>query len=98
MAEEGDGESKPHIIIDNGTGYYKAVLSGEECPRAVFPVYAVYPKYANGIVGGDKKEFFFWGDVEAKRGVLKFNYPIEYGVVNNWDDMGKIRHKYLPMN
>ena len=30
MAEEGDGESKPHIIIDNGTGYCKAGLSGEE--------------------------------------------------------------------
>ena len=26
MAEEGDGESKPHIIIDNGTGYCKAGL------------------------------------------------------------------------
>ena len=32
-----DGESKPHIIIDNGTGYCKAGLSGEEGPRAVFP-------------------------------------------------------------
>ena len=36
MTEE-DGESKPHVIIDNGTGYCKAGLSGEEGPRAVFP-------------------------------------------------------------
>ena len=89
MAEE-EGESKPHIIIDNGTGYCKAGLSGEEGPRAVFPACVGYPKYASGMVGGDKKEFFVGADAEAKRGVLKLNYPIEHGVVNNWDDMEKI--------
>ena len=85
-----DGESKPHIIIDNGTGYCKAGLSGEEGPRAVFPACVGYPKYASGMVGGDKKEFFVVADAEAKRGVLKLNYPIEHGVINNWDDMEKI--------
>ena len=85
-----DGESKPHIIIDNGTGYCKAGLSGEEGPRAVFPACVGYPKYASGMVGGDKKEFFVGADAEAKRGVLKLNYPIEHGVINNWDDMEKI--------
>ena len=90
MAEEEGGEAKPHIIIDNGTGYCKAGLSGEEGPRAVFPACVGYPKYASGMVGGDKKEFFVGADAEAKRGVLKLNYPIEHGVVNNWDDMEKI--------
>ena len=89
MTEE-EGESKPHIIIDNGTGYCKAGLSGEEGPRAVFPACVGYPKYASGMVGGYKKEFFVGADAEAKRGVLKLNYPIEHGVVNNWDDMEKI--------
>ena len=90
MAEEEGGEAKPHIIIDNGTGYCKAGLSGEEGPRAVFPACVGYPKYTSGMVGGDKKEFFVGADAEAKRGVLKLNYPIEHGVVNNWDDMEKI--------
>ena len=89
MTEE-EGESKPHIIIDNGTGYCKAGLSGEEGPRAVFPACVGYPKYESGMVGGDKKEFFVGADAEAKRGVLKLNYPIEHGVVSNWDDMEKI--------
>ena len=90
MAEGEEGEAKPHIIIDNGTGYCKAGLSGEEGPRAVFPACVGYPKYASGMVGGDKKEFCVGADAEAKRGVLKLNYPIEHGVVNNWDDMEKI--------
>ena len=90
MTEEEVGESKPHIIIDNGTGYCKAGLSGEEGPRAVFPACVGYPKYGNSMVGGDKKEFYVGADAEAKRGILKLNYPIEHGVVNNWDDMEKI--------
>ena len=89
MADE-EGESKLDVVIDNGTGYCKAGLSGEEGPRAVFPACVGYPKYASGMKGGDKKEFFVGADAEAKRGILKFNYPIEHGVVNNWDDMEKI--------
>ena len=83
-------EEKPHIIIDTGTCYTKAGLSGEEGPRAVFPSMVGYPKYASGMVGGDKKEFYVGTDAEAKRGVLKLNYPIEGGEVNNWDDVEKI--------
>ena len=89
MAEE-EGEIKPHIIIDNGAGYCKAGLSGEEGPRSVFPSCIGYPKYASGMVGGDKKEFFVGADAEAKRGVLKLHYPIEHGIVDNWDEMEKI--------
>ena len=33
----GDGEDKPNVVIDNGTGYIKAGFSGEEGPRALFP-------------------------------------------------------------
>ena len=90
MAEDEGGEAKPHIIIDNGTGYCKAGLSGEEGPRAVFPACVGYPNNDNDIVVGDKKVFFVGADAEAKNDVLKLNYPIEHGVVNNWDDMIKI--------
>ena len=90
MTEEESLETKPHIIIDNGTGYCKAGLSGEEGPRAVFPACVGYPKYSTGMIVGDKKEVYVGADAEAKRGILKLNYPIEHGVVNNWDDMEKI--------
>ena len=83
-------ESTPNIIIDNGTGYCKVGLSGEEYPRSVFPSCVGYPKYACQMVGGDKKEFFIGNDAIKKKGILKLNYPIEHGVVNNWDDMEKI--------
>ncbi len=35
--EEEEGEAKFHIITNDGTGYCKADLRGEEGLRAVFP-------------------------------------------------------------
>ena len=52
-----DGESKPNIIIDNGTGYCKAGFSGEEGPRAVFPALVGRPKNPGIMVGAEKKTF-----------------------------------------
>ena len=91
MSEEEDYETKPHIIIDNGTGYCKVGLSCDESPRVVFPSCVGYPKYSQGMICSDeKKDFFIGHDAIQKRGVLKLNYPIEHGVVNNWDEMEKI--------
>ena len=89
MCDDED-EQKPHVIIDNGSGTIKAGLCGIKGPRAVFPTCVGYPKYATGMVGGGKTEFFVGTDAEFKRGVLKLNCPIEHGIVNNWFDMEKI--------
>ena len=83
-------ESKPNIIIDNGTGFCKSGFSGEKVPRSIIPACVGYQKYGSGRVGFLKKEFFVGSDVEPIKGVLKINNPISNGVVNNWEDMEKI--------
>jgi actin-related protein len=91
MADEDyDYEEKPNIIIDNGTGYCKAGLSSEEDPSAVFPSCIGYPKYQDVMLNTNYKEYFIGEDAVRKRAVLKLNYPMEHGVINNWDDMEKI--------
>lgn len=35
---------------------------------------------------GDK-ECYIGEEAQAKKGVLKLNYPIEHGIVQNWDGM-----------
>ena len=91
MADEDyDYEEKPNIIIDNGTGYCKAGLSSEEGPRAVFPSCVGYPKYKDVMLNTSYKEYFIGEDAVRKRAVLKLHYPMEHGVINNWDDMEKI--------
>ena len=57
--EDEEEKSKPNIIIDNGSKFIKAGLSGEEGPSVIFPSCIGYPKYASGMVGGYVKEFLW---------------------------------------
>merc|ERR550525_902654 len=36
------------------------------------------------------KDLYIGDEAQAKRGMLALKYPIEHGIVTNWDDMEKI--------
>jgi len=42
--------------------------------------------------GMTQKDAFIGDEAQAKRGILSLKYPIEHGIVTNWDDMEKIWH------
>ena len=39
-----------------------------------------------------RKDHFIGDEAQAKRGVLTLKYPIEHGIVTNWDDMERLWH------
>ncbi len=41
------------------------------------------------MVGAGSKEAYVGDEAQQKRGVLKLKYPVEHGIVTNWDDMEK---------
>lgn len=79
-------EEEPTIVIDNGSGMCKAGFAGDEAPRYVFPSVVGHPKYSA------QSDTYVGDQACAKAGVLLLKYPMERGIVTNWDDMEKLWH------
>ena len=80
------------VVCDNGSGMVKAGFSGDDAPRCVFPSIVGRPKTDVVMAGGVKRDCYLGDDAQARKGILAIRYPIEHGVVTNWDDMEKIWH------
>ncbi|XP_062605147.1 actin-3-like [Saccostrea cucullata] len=90
-------QDRAALVIDNGSLLCKAGFAGDDAPRVVFPAFVGRPKhqFQSMIPNRNLKDSYVGYEATKKRGFLNFKYPIEQGIVTNWDDMEMVwRHTF----
>ena len=90
-----DDSASAAVVIDNGSGLVKTGFAGDDAPKTVFASIVGRPRHPAVIVGMQQKDCYIGDEAQQKRGVLALKYPIEHGIVTNWDDMEMIWHHAL---
>ena len=83
------GDLQP-IVIDNGSGTIRAGYAGEDLPKCFFPSFVGRPKHLRVLAGGLEGDTFIGNKAQELRGLLKIRYPLEHGIVTDWEDMERI--------
>lgn len=79
------------IVLDNGSGTIRAGFAGDDLPKCYFPSFVGRPKHLRVLAGALEGEVFIGQRAATElRGLLKIRYPLEHGIVTDWDDMEKI--------
>ncbi|XP_015598174.1 actin-related protein 2 isoform X2 [Cephus cinctus] len=90
-----DSKGRKVIVCDNGTGFVKCGYAGANFPEYIFPSIVGRPiiRAVNKIGDIDVKDVLnmpdlMVGDEASKlRSMLEISYPMQNGIVRNWEDM-----------
>eukprot|EP00096_Caligus_rogercresseyi_P004907 TRINITY_DN1954_c0_g1_i1.p1 TRINITY_DN1954_c0_g1~~TRINITY_DN1954_c0_g1_i1.p1 ORF type:complete len:377 (+),score=123.16 TRINITY_DN1954_c0_g1_i1:261-1391(+) len=78
------------VVIDNGSGVIKAGFAGGQVPKCHFANYVGRPKHTRVMAGALEGDLFVGPRAQEHRGLLNIRYPMEHGIVTDWNDMERI--------
>lgn len=68
----------------------QAGFAGDDAPCVVFPSVIGWPRNKNAMIGIEQKEMYLGDEAQARRGVLRLGYPIDHGMVKDWEAMERL--------
>ena len=74
------------IVIDNGSSHIHAGFGGDDSPRYDFPSVIGH----SGLRAQGIRDYYVGYEAQQRRSILSLKYPMQRGIVTNWDDMEKI--------
>jgi actin-related protein 2 len=82
-------DSRNVIVCDNGTGFVKCGFAGSNFPHAIFPSMVGRPilRYEEKVDNVEIKDIMVGDEAAKLRTMLKITYPLDNGIVRNWDDI-----------
>jgi actin-related protein 2 len=82
-------QQKNVIICDNGTGFVKCGFAGQNFPTAIFPSMVGRPvlRSEEAVENAKIKDIMVGDEAAEFRHMLQITYPLENGVVRNWEDI-----------
>lgn len=86
------------IVLDNGSGNIQCGFSGMDSPIVSYSNIIGRPKYYKiNYLPSDINidDTFVGNEAQIRRGLLKLNYPINHGIVENWNDLELIWNQVL---
>jgi len=80
---------KKPIVCDNGTGFVKCGLAGDNFPAHMFPSMIGKPlmRYEEEFKNVELKDVMVGDECAKHRALLETSYPIENGIVRDWKGM-----------
>ncbi|GAU87301.1 hypothetical protein RvY_00179 [Ramazzottius varieornatus] len=87
-----DSQGRKVIVCDNGTGFVKCGFAGSNFPAHIFPSMVGRPIIrADTKVGNiEVKDLMVGEEASQLRHMLEISYPMDNGIVRNWDDMNHV--------
>lgn len=81
----------PPVVMDNGTGLTKMGYAGMSAPQYTIPTCIGLPhKSKRQSEGIQDLDFFIGDEAQSRSRDYAINFPIDKGVVENWDNMEKL--------
>lgn len=83
------------VIMDNGSRNTRIGLSGDEAPRKEFRTMIGYSRFQGLEIALDETNFVIGDEAFKKRGTLNIEYPVEKGIIKDFNSMEKFWHQSL---
>jgi len=76
------------VVCDNGTGFVKCGFAGANFPTSIFPSMVGRPimRFEEKIENVEIKDIMVGDEASKLRTMLEITYPLDNGIVRNWDD------------